>query len=306
MPKNNTRPQSKLSVWISATRPKTLLASQGPVLLGLFLAFEINQNINFSIAIITLLCALLMQIGTNLVNDYFDHFTGVDSEKRLGPERVTSKGLLAPEEVKKGFLTCFITSFLFGCILMYVGGYPIIIIGLLSLLMAYTYTGGPFPLSHFALGELVAIIFFGPVAVWGTYFLQTKSFDTLPVLIGLGPGFIAGTLMSINNLRDRISDKKASKLTLAVLLGEERARLLTLFTVILSGFIPTITYFLKPNPYLLLPALTPLLFLKNWNYLRKGPINQHLNIVLAKTGQYLFLYCIFFSLSYFMAVKNVA
>ena len=289
-----------------AVRPKTLLASQGPVLLGLFLAYEFNQSINYFIAVLTLFCALLMQIGTNLVNDYFDHFTGVDSQSRLGPERVTSNGLLSPAEVKKGYLACFLTSFLLGSILMFVGGYPIIIIGLLSLLMAYTYTGGPFPLSHFALGELVAIIFFGPIAVWGTYFLQTKSFDSLPVLVGLGPGFIAGTLMSINNLRDRVNDKLASKLTLAVLLGEERARLLALFTVILSGFIPTVTYFLKPNAYLLLPALTPLLFLKNWNYLRKGPINDHLNSVLAKTGQYLFLYCLFFSLSYYMVVKNVA
>ena len=306
MSKTSPSSHSKLSVWLMAIRPKTLLASQGPVLLGLFLAFDHNQSINFFIAILTLLCALLMQIGTNLVNDYFDHFSGVDSKSRLGPERVTSKGLLTPEDVKKGYLACFLISFLLGCFLMFVGGYPIIIIGLLSLLMAYTYTGGPFPLSHFALGELVAIIFFGPIAVWGTYFLQTKSFDTLPVLIGLGPGFIAGTLMSINNLRDRVNDKRASKITLAVLLGEKRARLLTLFTVILSGFIPTITYFLKPNPYLLLPALTPLLFLKNWNYLRNGPINNQLNIVLAKTGQYLFLYCLFFSLSYFMVARNVA
>ena len=306
MSKTTPSSHSKLSVWVMAIRPKTLLASQGPVLLGLFLAFDHNQNINFFIAILTLVCALLMQIGTNLVNDYFDHFSGVDSKSRLGPERVTSKGLLTPEDVKKGYLACFLISFLLGCFLMFVGGYPIIIIGLLSLLMAYTYTGGPFPLSHFALGELVAIIFFGPIAVWGTYFLQTKSFDTLPVLIGLGPGFIAGTLMSINNLRDRVNDKKASKTTLAVLLGEKRARLLTLFTVILSGSIPTITYFLKPNPYLLLPALTPLLFLKNWNYLRNGPINNHLNLVLAKTGQYLFLYCLFFSLSYYMVARNVA
>tara|TARA_Y100001970_G_C14118591_1_gene795006 strand:+ start:31 stop:951 length:921 start_codon:yes stop_codon:yes gene_type:complete len=306
MSKNNTPTTSKLSIWIMAIRPKTLLASQGPVLLGLFLAFDYNQSINLLVAVLTLLCALLMQIGTNLVNDYFDHFTGVDSESRLGPERVTSNGLLTPQDVKTGYFICFITSFLLGCFLMSVGGYPIIIIGLLSLLMAYAYTGGPFPLSHFALGELIAIIFFGPVAVWGTYFLQTKSFDSLPVLIGLGPGFIAGTLMSINNLRDRVNDKKASKITLAVLMGEKRARLLTLFTVILSGTIPTITYFLKPNPYLILPALTPLLFLKNWTYLKKGPINGHLNVVLAKTGQYLFLYCLFFSLSYFMVTRNVA
>ena len=306
MSQNKTNQHSKLSIWLMATRPKTLLASQGPVILGLLLAYEKDQSINLLIAIITLLCALLMQIGTNLVNDYFDHFTGVDSKDRLGPERVTSLGFLAPEKVKRGYQICFALSFFMGCFLMYIGGLPIIIIGVLSLLMAYIYTGGPFPLSHFALGELVAIIFFGPVAVWGTYFLQTMSFDSLPVLIGLGPGFIAGTLMSINNLRDRISDKKSSKKTLAVILGEKRARSLTLFTLLLSGLVPTLTYFLKPNGFLLLPAMAPFLFLKEWNYIRKGPINQHLNIVLAKTGQYLFLYCLLFSLSFYMVTKNVA
>ena len=139
MTKNNTPTTSKLSFWIMAIRPKTLLASQGPVLLGLFLAFDYNQNINLAVAALTLLCALLMQIGTNLVNDYFDHFTGVDSESRLGPERVTSNGLLTPQDVKAGYFICFITSFLLGCFLMTVGGYPIIIIGLLFQKFYQTY-----------------------------------------------------------------------------------------------------------------------------------------------------------------------
>ena len=154
MSKNKTKFPSKISIWVMATRPKTLLASQGPVLLGLFLAFNFNQKVDLFVAILTLLSALFMQIGTNLVNDYFDHFTGVDSTNRLGPQRVTSQGFLEPSSVKKGFLICFSLAFLMGCHLMIIGGYPIIILGLLSLLMAYSYTGGLFLFPITLLGSL--------------------------------------------------------------------------------------------------------------------------------------------------------
>jgi len=237
-----------------------------------------------------------MQIGTNLVNDYFDFKTGVDSNNRLGPKRVTSEGLLSPKQVQRGYQLCFFLAFLFGIYLMYTGGAPIIIIGLLSLLTAYIYTGGPFPLSHHGLGEITALIFFGPLAVWGTFFLQTNKLDIFPLLVGMGPGLIAAALMSINNLRDIVSDKKAGKKTLAVLLGEKRARLFSILLILFSSVIPLLCYLLKPRPLLILSALSPYLFWKWWQRLRVGPIDEGLNLVLAKTGQYLFLYSLLFGI----------
>jgi len=289
---------TQTSAWFMATRPKTLFASMGPVLLGLFLCLQTGKDLSPFIAFLTITSALLMQIGTNLVNDYFDFKTGVDSENRLGPKRVTSEGLLSPNKVKNGYQFCFSLAFILGIYLMIVGGTPIIVIGLLSLLTAYIYTGGPFPLSHHGLGEITALIFFGPLAVWGTFFLQTNKMDIFPLLVGMGPGLIAAALMSINNLRDIVSDKKAGKKTLAVLLGEKRARLLSLLFILFSGIIPLFCYALNPRPLLILSALSPYLFWKWWQKLRIGPIDESLNLVLAKTGQYLFLYSLLFGIGF--------
>ncbi|MEE2743657.1 MAG: 1,4-dihydroxy-2-naphthoate octaprenyltransferase [Bdellovibrionota bacterium] len=287
---------TQTSAWFLATRPKTLFASMGPVFLGLFLCLHTGKDLSPIIAFLTISSALLMQIGTNLVNDYFDFKTGVDSNNRLGPKRVTSEGLLSPKQVQTGYQLCFFLAFLFGVYLMYTGGTPIIIIGLLSLLTAYIYTGGPFPLSHHGLGEITALIFFGPLAVWGTFFLQTNKLDIFPLLVGMGPGLIAAALMSINNLRDIVSDKKAGKKTLAVLLGEKRARLFSILLILFSSVIPLLCYVLNPRPLLILSALSPYLFWKWWQRLRVGPIDEGLNLVLAKTGQYLFLYSLLFGI----------
>jgi len=284
------------SAWFLATRPKTLFASMGPVFLGLFLSFQVEDGLKPIIAFLTLASALFMQIGTNLVNDYFDFKTGVDSQKRLGPRRVTSEGLLSPKQVQRGYQFCFFLAFLLGLYLMKIGGAPIIIIGLLSLLTAYLYTGGPFPLSHNGLGEVMALIFFGPLAVWGTFFLQTDTFSPFPLIVGLGPGLIAAALMAINNLRDIKSDKKAGKKTLAVLLGEKRARSLCLLFILFSGIIPLLCYYLDPRPLLILPALCPYLFWDQWKKLRRNPIDEKINLILAKTGQYLFLYSLLFGI----------
>lgn len=282
--------------WLLAIRPKTLFASIGPVILGLSLAILSSGQINFLIAFLTLICALLLQISTNLVNDYFDAKTGVDSNIRLGPKRVTQTGLIEAKQVKKIFTLTFALAFILGLYLMIHGGLIIMIIGPLSIAFAYIYTGGPYPLSHYALGELLALIFFGPVAVWGTYYLQTNSFELLPLIAGLGPGFIAAAIMSINNLRDNKSDKENKKTTLAVIIGEKKGRLLTLSLILASTIIPVVLFIYLKQPWVLLTVGVFYLFIKNWMYIINGAINSNLNAVLARTGMYLFIYCIVFSL----------
>jgi 1,4-dihydroxy-2-naphthoate polyprenyltransferase len=282
--------------WLLAIRPKTLFASIGPVILGLSLAVLYSGQIKFLIAFLTLICVLLLQISTNLVNDYFDAKTGVDSNKRLGPQRVTQTSLIEAKQVKQIFTLTFVLAFIIGIYLMIHGGLIIMIIGPLSIAFAYLYTGGPYPLSHYALGELLALIFFGPVAVWGTYYLQTNSFELLPLIAGLGPGFIAAAIMSINNLRDNKSDKENKKITLAVIMGEKKGRLLTLSLILASTIIPVILFIYLKQPWVLLTVGVFYLFIKNWMYIINGAINSNLNTVLARTGMYLFIYCIVFSL----------
>lgn len=286
--------------YILAIRPKTLTASIGPVLLGLFFAQFEQGFINLPIAGLTLICALLMQMGTNLVNDYFDFKRGIDGENRLGPTRATQAGLIKPELVKKSYQALFSISFIVGIYLMFHGGLPIILIGLTSLLAAYAYTGGPFPLSHYGLGEVLALLFFGPIAVWGTYYLQTSSPSLTPLALGLGPGLISATIMGVNNLRDIKSDKASGKFTLAVFLGENKMKALLMLFIFLSGALP-VFYMLKMKKItLILPLLALLLFRSNWKRIYLGPIDTGLNQALAKTGQYMFLYGLLFGLGFIL------
>lgn len=283
---------TKNQAWILATRPKTLLASIGPVILGLAVAYSLSGKLNIVLAIATLLCAILMQIGTNLVNDYFDFKKGVDDKDRLGPTRVTSSGLLSEEEVKKGYMVTFSLALLIGIYLMIMGGLPIVIICISSLIVAYCYTGGPFPLSYNALGELAALIFFGPVAVWGTYFLQTLSFDKEPALIGLGPGFIAAAILAVNNLRDIESDRKSGKTTIASFCGADSGKLLILVFILASTFMPLYLAASTSKQAVVGGAFVAYFFIRTWKRIVSGPINAELNECLASTAKYLFIYCI--------------
>jgi 1,4-dihydroxy-2-naphthoate octaprenyltransferase len=283
---------SKKSAWLLAARPKTLPASIGPVLLGASLVKLELLKQNAHIFILTLLCALLLQIATNLVNDYFDSQRGLDDHNRLGPERALQMGWLTPSELKKGFYLVFLIAILLGIFLMFKGGLPIVIIGILSVTTAYIYTGGPFPLSYFALGELLALIFFGPIPVWGTYYLLTNDFSYFPLFVGLIPGLIALSIMGINNLRDNINDKEKGKKTLATIFGEGFARYLIVIGSLIAVCLP-IHFYLRLNNYIFLaPAVLFIVNFMNWHKILKGPIDQGLNKVLAQTGKFLFLVCL--------------
>lgn len=210
-----------MNPWLAAARPKTLAAGVVPVLLGTALA---PRPIHPGIFAATLAGSVLIQIGTNLVNDALDFRKGADTAERLGPLRVTQAGLLSDGAVLRGAYACFVLAALCGIPLIVRAGWPIVAIGLTSIVAAYVYTGGPYPLAYNGLGEIFVLVFFGFVAVGGTYYAQALRWPPEVLLAGFAAGSLAIVLLAINNLRDLPSDTASRKRTLAVRLGERFAR----------------------------------------------------------------------------------
>lgn len=209
-----------LKSYVIAARPKTLPAAIVPVWVGCALAWHSTGNINWYLAVWTLLGAGAIQVATNLFNDAIDFERGADTEKRLGPRRVTASGLLSPRAVYRGALVCLLVACLCSIPLLQCRGWVIVGIGIPSLYLAYGYTGGPFPLAYLGLGELFVVLFFGLVAVGGSFFVQTGQWDWPAVILGLQVGLLSALLIAINNLRDVEEDRKSNKKTLAVRFGE--------------------------------------------------------------------------------------
>jgi len=206
-----------------ASRPKTLPAAIVPVWAGCVLAWKLSGSFNLLLALCTLGGAVAIQIATNFFNDAIDARKGADTERRLGPTRVTASGMMQPQTVMRlaaGFLGI---ATLCGVVLYQARGWPIIAIGIPSLFLAYGYTGGPFPLAYRGMGELFVIAFFGLVAVTGTVFIQTGEWPREALLLGLQIGLLSSILISINNLRDREEDATTGKHTLAVRFGPKVA-----------------------------------------------------------------------------------
>ena len=204
--------------WLMASRPRTLTAAAAPVLLGTGLAVG-RDVFRFGPALAALIGASLIQVGTNLANDYYDHLRGGDTEDRVGPVRVTQAGIFPPKTVRNGAFLVLGAALLLGFYLVWVGGLPIVLIGLASLIFAVGYTGGPFPLAYHGLGDLFVFVFFGLVAVGGTYWVQALSIGAEVFLAGVGMGALATAILVVNNLRDIETDARAGKRTLAVRIG---------------------------------------------------------------------------------------
>ena len=281
--------------WLLAIRPKTLLASQAPIVLGTAVAYIEIGSINVLIALLTAMCALVLQIASNLANDYLDAQRGIDNETRLGPTRVTSSGLISLASMKKALILSLIIAFSLGIYLIVVGGPFILIIGLLSLYFAYGYTGGPFPLSYNGLGEIAAFIFFGVISVVGTTYLQTHNVSKLALILGMGPGFISACILAVNNLRDIVSDANTKKRTLAVRFGETFQRYLCITTIFLSIIVCLYVMIVFDFKWLLPAIILPFFFYKTWKQILYSPIDSKLNNALARTAQYNLLYCLFIS-----------
>ncbi len=214
---------SPARAWLLAARPKTLPAALAPVLVGTALAFHDGAFAPLP-ALAALLGALLLQIGSNFANDYFDFFKGADTHERLGPVRVTASGLISPGQLRWGMVAVFGLAALDGLYLIQVGGWPILAVGVASILAALLYTGGPFPFGYYGLGDLFVFIFFGLVAVCGTYYVQALTLTGPVVLAAVPPGLLITAILVVNNLRDIETDAKAGKRTLAVMLGRDGTR----------------------------------------------------------------------------------
>ncbi len=211
-----------LATWAMAARPKTLPAAFAPVLVGTALAVYDNVFALFP-ALAALFVALLLQIGVNLANDYFDCKKGIDTPERQGPVRVTQSGLISPESVKRAMALVFVLAGAAGLYLAAVAGPPVLVLGAAAILSALAYSGGPFPLASNSLGDLFVFVFFGPVAVCGTYFVQAGKFGAQSFWLSLPVGFLVTAIIVVNNLRDIRTDKKTGKITLAVRLGRQGA-----------------------------------------------------------------------------------
>ncbi len=230
-------PPSPLAAWALATRPKTLVAAIVPVAVGAALPWR-EGTFSLWPTIAALLGALFIQVGTNLVNDYYDFKRGADTAERLGPARATQQGWLTPRAVITGAFVCFAMSMLVGLYLVTVGGLPILVIGLVSILAGYSYTGGPFPLGYNGLGDLFVLVFFGFVAVGGTYWLSAHEFKAVVMIAALPVGLLGVALLAVNNTRDARTDVLAGKRTLVVRFGEGFGKAEYVTCLVVSALVP--------------------------------------------------------------------
>lgn len=215
--------EAGVAAWIGAARPRTLPAAVVPVVVGLALATR-GGPLDVGVAGVTLLAAILIQIGTNLANDYYDFVAGADTSERLGPRRITQAGLAAPATVRAAAFAVLGAAAVAGAWLVAVGGWPILLIGIASLLAAVAYTGGPYPLAYHGLGDVFVFVFFGLVAVNGTVLLQTGEVTALSFAVSLPVACLATAILVVNNLRDIGTDARAGKRTLAVRIGAAATR----------------------------------------------------------------------------------
>ncbi len=284
--------QPKWKVWLWAARPKTLPAALSPVLVGTALAYA-DGTFRLGPAVAALLGALLLQIGVNFANDYFDWAKGVDRPGRKGPLRVTQSGLVSPREMRLGMAVVFGLSALVGLYLVAVAGWPILLIGAAALLCALLYSGGPFPLGHCGLGDLLVFFFFGLVAVVGTYYVQALTFSWEALVWAVPVGALVTAILVVNNFRDLDTDREAGKRTLAVLLGERGTRLEYALLLMSAYVVPLGVWLAEVRPAsVLLPWLSLPWALGLLRTLGKTPIadGETLNRALARTARLSFLY----------------
>lgn len=284
--------------WILAIRPKTLPAAAGPVLIGFALAYREGLH-HFPSALLAVIVALLIQAGTNMVNDYADFKKGADTESRVGPVRVTQAGLISPDEMKAGMGVVLLLIVIFSVPLVFRGGVPILIIGVLSIISGILYTAGPFPLGYNGLGDIFVLIFFGPVATAGTYYVQTLELSLNSVLAGLGPGLLSMAILSINNLRDYENDKAAGKRTLVVIFGRSFGKAEYLVSIVIATFVPVIIFLAGERMnYSIMVYLLLIMSIKPIKIILKDGKGVVMNEMLGFTGRVLLAYSLIFAIGW--------
>ena len=291
------------AAWVLAVRPKTLPAAVAPVAVGTALAFA-HHRFALLPAAAALAVALLLQIAVNLANDYFDYVKGVDAGRRVGPVRVTQGGLIAPQQVKTAMLAVFGLSLLPGLYLVRLGGWPLLITGAAAITAALAYSGGPYPLASHGLGDLFVFIFFGPVAVAGTYYVQAGVVNPPALVLGADVGLLITAILVVNNLRDLETDRAAGKRTLAVILGERATRLE--YTLLVAGAyaVPVIlsatTGFYA---WMLLPLISAPLVWRQVTAIRRTTDGPAFNRLLAATARLALVFSLLLSIALVLSVK---
>ena len=267
--------------WLLAARPHTLGVTLSGVLAACTLAWHQKGNLDWPVAIVTFLAAILIQIATNLLNDAGDYESGIDRGERLGPDRAVAKGWLGTRQVKRAGLGCLALAFVLGVYLVVVGGWPIVLLGLVALLCGWAYTLGPAPISHGPLGEIFVWVFFGLAAVLGTYYLQTGTLSRQIWILGHMMGAFASAVMLVNNTRDAASDVLAGKYTLAVRIGLPACRLLYagMLAVPYLLALSQARHWVHVLPHLTLPLAVLLVYrMASW------PPSKRYNWLLARTA----------------------
>jgi 1,4-dihydroxy-2-naphthoate octaprenyltransferase len=282
---------SGIRIWLMAARIRTLPAAIAPVLVGTALAgfYGIFHPLRFIAALIG---SVFIQVGTNLSNDYSDARRGADTEDRLGPVRVTAGGLVPPRRVLEATYASFGVAVLAGAYLVAVAGWQLLLVGAASILAGVLYTGGPRPYGYEGLGELFVFLFFGIVAVAGSYFVQVTHLSWEAFALAVPVGLLAAAILVVNNFRDIDTDRRAGKKTLAVRLGRERTRLLYASMVYLAFLAAPVTWAFGPlKPWVMLPWLTIPVAAPIVRVVRNRTDGASLNGALAQTGMLQLAFC---------------
>ncbi|MFZ5897465.1 MAG: 1,4-dihydroxy-2-naphthoate polyprenyltransferase [Myxococcota bacterium] len=289
-----------LKAWVLAARPATLTAAVAPVLVGNACAYTAGV-FRWGPALGALLGAMLLQIGANFANDVFDFEKGADTSERLGPTRAVQAGLVTPAAMRVGMLIVFLLALLVGVYLTFEAGLAIVIIGLLSIASALAYTGGPYPLGYHGLGDVFVFVFFGVVAVCGSGYVHARTIPELAPLASLPMGALSTAILVVNNVRDRETDVRAGKRTLAVRFGRGGGLAEYIGLLVMAYAVPLWLFMSRGlQPFVLLPLVTAPIALR----LARGVVREQgraLNPLLVGTARLLFLFGLLFALGLALA-----
>ncbi|HTO02049.1 MAG TPA: 1,4-dihydroxy-2-naphthoate polyprenyltransferase [Opitutus sp.] len=286
--------QSHWTIWRDAARPRTLPAAVAPVLVGTALAWSVNF-LDLAAAALCLGFALLIQIGTNFANDYYDFIKGADTAARVGPRRAVAAGLIPPAVMRRAMWAVFVAAFICGLGLLAWGGPWLLVIGIASILCGIAYTGGPWPLGYHGLGDLFVFLFFGLVAVGATYFVQAGNVSMDALLAGVPIGLLAANILVVNNYRDVETDALAGKRTLAVRFGRRAARVQHGLSLLVAFLVPMWFAMRDRSLWMLLPLIAAPIGVMHVRRLLKSTTPGELIQLLGDTGKLLAIFAILFS-----------
>jgi 1,4-dihydroxy-2-naphthoate octaprenyltransferase len=285
-------------VWILAARPKTLGAAIAPVLVGTAMAVEAGA-FHGGAAGFALLGALLIQVGVNYHNDYYDFLKGADTEDRVGPTRVTQAGLVDPSTMRRATIAVFAAAVGAGLYLIARGGWPVLAIGVASIAAAVAYTAGRYALAYTGLADLFVFVFFGPVAVGGTYYVQALSITPEVLAAGAGPGLLSVGILLVNNIRDVDEDRRAGKRTLVVRMGRMKAVALYAACGVGTLCLPCALYvWTGQHPWGMLTLVLAPLLVRPVRTLATSTDPEILNPLLGVTGRLLLFWSVLFAVGW--------